>query len=183
MAADTAQADNAGNAGKRLFIGRLDYQGALRETLLAACVGNSRELIWVDASEEPFVDWPLSEAPVLDALTAWVRPGRRLHLLAAQYDSLARRHPRFVRWRGTWSHAIDARAFDAEAATATGRANLAAILLGQGGSASFSLRLFDTLQWRGAQSVEAADALRAREWFDALAQRSCESFAVTTLGL
>jgi 50S ribosomal protein L16 3-hydroxylase len=39
---------------------------------------------------------------------AWARGGRRLLLLAARYDELRRRHHRFVQWRRTWDHLIEA---------------------------------------------------------------------------
>jgi hypothetical protein len=160
-----------------VFEGHGDYVDALRQAILAACAQDSRELFWLDAS---FVDWPLSEPAVLDALTMWVRSSRRLHLLALQYDDLCRRHPRFVQWRTRFSHCISARAYEPEAG---GREGLAAAMFNVGGESSVSLRLFDVQQWRGACSLELADTLRTREWFDALTQRSSESFAATTLGL
>jgi hypothetical protein len=35
-------------------------------------------------------------------------PQRRLVLLAHQFGTLERLHPRFVAWRRTWAHAVDA---------------------------------------------------------------------------
>jgi len=50
-------------------------------------------------------------------------------------------------------------------------------------SAALTVRLFDRHLWRGEISRDAGQRVRALEWFDALAQRSSESFASTTLGL
>ena len=159
------------------FAGRSAYEDALRAALLQACAQGSREIYCVDAC---FVDWPLSEAPVLHALSEWAARPRRLHLLALQYDELRRRHPRFVQWRTRFDHCIEARAYEAGSGDQKGPV---AALFVSGGEQLVSLRLFDTVHWRGAVSLDAADALRTREWFDALAQRSAESFAATTLGL
>lgn len=164
----------------RIIEGRGEFVAALREILLQACAENCRELYWLDAS---FVDWPLSDPELLAALTAWARPPRRLHLLAAQYEDLRLRHPRFVQWRVQWGHCVQARAFEADVAAGAGKPALAAAVLASGGERPLSLRLFEGPAWRAAVSTMPADALRTREWFDALAQRSSESFAVTTLGL
>ncbi|MDN3921891.1 hypothetical protein [Roseateles violae] len=163
-------------AASGLFEGYVAYGEALRETLLQACASGCREQFWIDAG---FVDWPLSEPALLEALSSWARlPGRRLHLLALDYEDLRRRHPRFVQWRAAFGHCVEARAYEPQ----SGGAGLAAALF-TGGGALLSLRLFDAQQWRGSVSREASDGLRTREWFDALAQRSSESFAATTLGL
>jgi hypothetical protein len=113
-------------------------------------------------------------------LTAWARHGRKLHLLALQYDELARRHPRFVRWRRDYAHCVTARAIEPEVRLEAAPESL---LLIAGGDTPLTLRLFDRHLWRGELSVDAARRVGALEWFDALAQRSCESFAPTTLGL
>ena len=160
-----------------VFEGRVGFVSAVREAVLLACAQGCREMYWFDSG---FVDWPLSDPALLAGLTAWARPPRRLHLLALQYDDLRRRHPRFVQWRGNFGHCLDARAIEPELAGSVG---LVAGLFTVGGEQRISLRLFDAEQWRGASSLQAGDALRTKEAFDALAQRSCESFAATTLGL
>lgn len=66
------------------FAGRTDFQRLLTEALAWAGDQGQRELHAWDAS---FVDWPLSDAATLAALTAWARPGRQLHLLALQYTT------------------------------------------------------------------------------------------------
>ncbi|MCE4536632.1 hypothetical protein LXT12_05140 [Pelomonas sp. P7] len=159
------------------FASRADFQGLLVEALSWAAEAGLRELHAWDAS---FVDWPLSDARVLEALTAWAGPGRQLHLLALQYDDVVRRHPRFVRWRRDFAHCVTARAVEPELRLEAAPESL---LLGLGGDMSLSLKLFDRHLWRGELSLDAAHRQRGLEWFDALAQRSSDSFAPTTLGL
>jgi hypothetical protein len=153
------------------FSGRSDFQRHLAALLGAA--EPHRELHAWDAS---FVDWPLSDPTLLAALTAWARPGRRLHLLAWQFDDLAQRHPRFVRWRRDRGHCVSARAVEPE--TRLDDAPEALLVVGPS-----SLRLFDRQLWRGELSATPAARLRAMAWIDAVTQRSAESFASTTLGL
>ncbi|KQW41253.1 MULTISPECIES: hypothetical protein [unclassified Roseateles] len=159
------------------FAGRADFQRLLIETLAWTAEQGCRELHAWDAS---FVDWPLSDAQALAALATWARSGRQLHLLALQYDDVLRRHPRFVRWRRDYAHCVTARAVDPEVRVDAAPESL---LLAAGAESTLTLRLFDRHLWRGEISVDAAQRLRALEWFDALAQRSSDSFAPTTLGL
>lgn len=161
----------------QIFAGRADFQRLLVETLAWANEQGCRELHAWDAS---FVDWPLSEAAALAALTAWAKHGRQLHLLALQYDDVVRRHPRFVRWRRDFAHCVTARAVEPELRLEAAPESL---LLAVTPEATVSLRLFDRHLWRGELSLDAAQRLRGLEWFDALAQRSSDSFAPTTLGL
>ncbi|MFG6414047.1 hypothetical protein ACG02S_09080 [Roseateles sp. DC23W] len=159
------------------FAGRAEFHRALIATLGWAAEQGCREL---HAWDESFADWPLSQADALTALTAWARAGRQLHLLALQYDDVVRVHPRFVRWRRDWAHCVTARAVEPELRLEEAPQSL---LLALGPQGSVSLRLFDRHLWRGELSLETAQRQRCLEWFDALAQRSSESFAPTTLGL
>lgn len=159
------------------FAGRAEFQRLLVEALAWAAEQGCRELHAWDAS---FVDWPLSDAQALAALATWARHGRQLHLLALQYDDIVRRHPRFVRWRRDYAHCVTARAVEPELRL---EAVPESLLLAVGAESTRTLRLFDRHLWRGEVSLDAAQRLRGLEWFDALAQRSSESFAPTTLGL
>jgi hypothetical protein len=159
------------------FAGRAGFQRVLGDTLAWASAQGCRELHAWDAS---FVDWPLSDANVLAALTAWARPARQLHLLALQYDDVARRHPRFVRWRRDYAHCVTARAVEPEVRLEAAPQSL---LLAVSADLKLTLRLFDRHLWRGELSLDAAEHQRGLEWFDALTQRSSDSFAPTTLGL
>lgn len=159
------------------FAGRGEFQRVLQEMLAWAAEQGCRELHAWDAS---FVDWPLSDAQVLASLASWARAGRQLHLLALQYDDIARRHPRFVRWRRDYAHCVTARAVEPELRLEAAPESL---LLAVGAAGVVTVRLFDRHLWRGEVSPEAGERLRSLEWFDAAAQRSSEAFAPTTLGL
>lgn len=159
------------------FEGRAEFQRLVQEALAWAAEQGCRELHAWDAS---FVDWPLSEATVLASFAAWARAGRQLHLLALQYDDVVRRHPRFVRWRRDYAHCVTARAIEPELRLEAAPEGL---LLAVGAAGQLTLRLFDRHLWRGEISLEPGDRLRAMEWFDAIAQRSSDSFPPTTLGL
>lgn len=159
------------------FAGRAEFQRLLIETLAWAAQQGCRELHAWDAS---FVDWPLSDAQTLAALAAWSRQGRQLHLLALQYDDIVRRHPRFVRWRRDYAHCVTARAVEPELRLEAAPESL---LLVADAESALTLRLFDRHLWRGELSLDAAQRQHGLEWFDALAQRSSDSFAPTTLGL
>jgi hypothetical protein len=160
-----------------IFEGRVAYGEALRTTLLALCQQGSREIFCVAPS---FVDWPWSDPAVLDALTAWGRRGRTLHLMAHQYEDLRRRHPRFVQWRTTFDHCVDAREHEPEGEEGRGPE---AALFAEGGEQQRSLRLLESVLARGVLSAQPAVSLRLRQWFDALAQRSEPAFPASTLGL
>lgn len=159
------------------FASRADFQRLLVEALAWVSEQGCRELHAWDAG---FVDWPLSDATALAALTSWARTGRQLHLLALQYDDVVRRHPRFVRWRRDYAHCVTARAIDPEVRLEVAPESM---LLAVGADSTLSLRLFDRHLWRGEVSLDSAERLRGLEWFDALAQRSSDAFAPTTLGL
>lgn len=167
----------ADGVNARHFSGRAEFQRLVVEALEWADMDGCRELHAWDAS---FADWPLSDANLLSALTRWARQGRQLHLLALQYDDVVRRHPRFVRWRRDFAHCVTARAVEPDLNVDGG---VQGLLLASGANGPLSLRLFDRHLWRGELSREPGERLRALEWFDALAQRSSDSFAPTTLGL
>ena len=87
------------------FEGREGFRQIVRDALAAAADAGWREIILADAD---FSEWPLGERAVVESLQAWSRSGRRCVLLARKYDDVLRRHPRFVQWRGRWSHIITA---------------------------------------------------------------------------
>lgn len=159
------------------FAGRSEFQRVILETWAWVAEQGCREVHAWDAS---FVDWPWSDAAVLSSLASWARAGRQLHLLALQYDDIARRHPRFVRWRRDYAHCVTARAVEPELRLEAAPESL---LQAVGAAGVVTVRLFDRHLWRGEVSLDAGDRLRSMEWFDAAAQRSSEAFAPTTLGL
>ncbi len=155
------------------FAGRIAFQQRVRGLLAEAARSGWNELHCMDAD---FAHWPLGEAEVLASLSAWVRPHRRLTLLACGYDELARRHPRWVAWRRLWSHAVVCRQIEAEIAAA----DVPTLFVAPGGR---MLRLLEGVHWRGTTSSAATDIARASDAFDAISQRSAEAFGPTTLGL
>ena len=115
---------------------------------------------------------------LLDALHQWALPHRRLRLLAADYEPLRRVHPRFVQWRQLHDHVISARAYeptDLERSKPTPEG----LVLAPG------LLVFK--RWtptRASLSLRnAREEATTQEWFDAIEQRSTDSFAGSTLGL
>lgn len=88
------------------FEGREAFAQQVRGALAAAAREGWREIVLCDAD---FADWPLGERAVAQHLHDWSASGRRCTLIAQRWDEVARRHARFVSWRRTWSHLIEAR--------------------------------------------------------------------------
>jgi hypothetical protein len=148
-----------------------EFTAAVRACLLDALHGGVNEIVCCDRD---FADWPLNEPVLIEALTAWARPPRRLLLLANDYEPLRRRCPRFVQWRTTWAHCVEARApEDGD------QPPLPTILL----AGRCSVELLDREHVRGRCSDDPFDARDARERLDAISQRSIPGFATTVLGL
>ena len=159
-----------------LFEGRFDgpteFSDLVRQALAHAAQAGWRDLVISDAN---FFDWPLGERAVIDSLNAWAGPGRKLTMLAHHYDTVLRKHPRFVTWRTKWSHLVECRG--------SARADPLEIpsLLVAG---NWVLHRVDPLRSVGLAGTEperrvaAAEALR--EWLD---RKSNPAFAATTLGL
>lgn len=149
------------------------WTAALHWGLQTAIAQGARKLTCVDVD---FADWPLNDAAWLQPLAAWLRlPQRRLVLLAARFDEVPRRHPRFVAWRSDWAHAVDALQAPDELA-----GSLPSVLLDD---REVSVQLLDPVHWRGRAALDARAAHLLRERIDAVLQRSAVSFPVKTLGL
>lgn len=157
-----------------VLIGRSDCVQALRAMLLALAQQPS-PADELRAWSADFADWPLDEPAVLDALTQWLRPaGRRLSLLARDYDAVQRRLPRFAAWRRPWVHRIAAwRLADdqqpAEPAWLWSR--------------TAGVRWHDNVHWRGLLVHDRAALVQWREQTDAWLQHSEASWPVSPLGL
>jgi hypothetical protein len=89
------------------FQGPDTFRDLVRAALAAAKEQGWRELI---LSDPDFSDWPLGERAVAESLSEWSGSGRKCILLARSWDEVVRRHARFVGWRRTWAHIIEARA-------------------------------------------------------------------------
>jgi len=158
--------------GHQVLATRGACREAIRATLAEAARAGCRELFLCDVD---YADWPLGERAVIDSLTRWAYGHRRLTLFAVGFEALSQRHPRWLQWRRRWSHVVECRALEE---TEPGR--VPSLLLAPGVA---TLRIFDTVHWRGSLSLAEADAIRCRETVDALMQRSVESFPATALGL
>ena len=155
-----------------LITSRAEFHAALRQAFETLATAGARE-VWL--CDEDFADWPLGERAIVELLTRWAASNRKLTLLARSFDEVARRHPRWVEWRRSWSHIVSCRAN-----TEMASGEFPTLLLGIG---TVSLRLSDTVHPRGRLSHEKADEIRCKEQIDAVMQRSEEAFPATTTGL
>jgi hypothetical protein len=89
------------------LVGRVAFTDLVRQGLATAAQEGWPRILLCDAD---FADWPLGERDVVGSLHAWSMRGRSLHLLARDYSVLRQMHPRFVHWRTTWSHLVEAHA-------------------------------------------------------------------------
>ncbi len=152
---------------------RAGFAAAVRWGFETAFTRGARRIVTVDRD---FAQWPLDDPALLESLTRWLkRPQRQWVLLAATYDEMARRHPRFVRWRADWAHAISPYAPPPE-----DRVELPSLLVDDG---PVVVQLFDAVHWRGRALLDAREARSWRENLDALLQRSGPEFPVSRLGL
>ncbi len=146
---------------------------ALRWGFTRAMASASRRIVCVDTN---FDEWPLNAADLHSELTVWLRgPQRQLVLLAAHFEHVPQRHPRFMAWRPAWAHAVVPVAVPPEWADA-----VPSLLLDD---ADTLVELRDPLLWRGHASTDGRSAHLAREQVQVLLQRAESAFPVHTLGL
>jgi len=153
------------------FEGRVAFQQLVREALACAARDGWREIILCDAD---FHDWPLGERAVIESLRSWSASGRRCTLLARGYDEVVRRHARFVTWRQTWSHIVDARG----CASADPLELPSAIW-----SPGWVMQRIDPERSNGVSGSEAERRVLLRETLQEWLAKSSPAFPATTLGL
>ncbi len=153
------------------FQGRDAFRQLVREALAAAAREGWREIILCDSD---FEDWPLDERATVQSLQDWSQGGRKCILLARRWDGVIRRHARFVTWRGTWSHIIDARACPSADPT-----ELPSALW----TPAWVLERRDLERCRGYSGAEPQRRLLLREKINEWLSKSSPSFPATTLGL
>jgi len=152
---------------------RAEFEAALLWAARAAVARGARRIHLLDAE---FAAWPLGDAGLLTALTAWLRlPQRRLVMLARDYEALPRLHARFVAWRRDWVHAVDTLALPQDV-----QLELPTLFVDDG---PVSVQLIDPVHWRGRASLDERTATLWRESVDALLQRSEAAFPAHHLGL
>ncbi|MGA8516425.1 MAG: hypothetical protein WB821_16810 [Burkholderiaceae bacterium] len=153
------------------FNGRTVFQQLVRDALAAAAREGWREIILCDAS---FDDWPLGERAVVESLSAWSKTGRTFTLLAKRYEGFGERLPRFVTWRGRWSHIINAHAVPSADAL-----DLPSAIY----SPNWVMHRIDPVHCKGIASHDAQRRVALREDIEAWLHKSSPAFAATTLGL
>jgi hypothetical protein len=153
------------------FEGRVAFGDMVRSALACAAEEGWRELILCDAS---FGDWPLGERAVADSLQAWSRPGRKVILLARRYDEVMRRHARFIKWRQTWSHIIEARG-----CPSADELDFPSVIW----SPKWVMQRLDPERCNGVSGGEPERRVAVREQLAEWLQKSSPAFPSTTLGL
>lgn len=160
------------NGDGRAIDSRRGFHAAIREAFASLAASACGEVVICDVD---FADWPLGEICVVDGLTQWVRPHRKLMVYAQNFDDVPRRHPRWLRWRRQFAHAVECRVVEP-----LEHSRMPVLFAASGG---LTVRLFDAARYRGTLSSNRGDAVLAREMIDAISQRSADGWPATTLGL
>jgi hypothetical protein len=105
MSTEAPHTDPAPPLPEGRLVGRLAFADAVRAAAAAAA---PQAWASITLADDDFADWPLGERGVVEGLNAWAHQGRRLRLLARDFSALRQQHPRFVQWRTTWAHLIEA---------------------------------------------------------------------------
>lgn len=153
------------------FHGADEFRQLVRDALAAASREGWREII---LSDPGFIDWPLGERVVAQSLQAWSKTGRKCILLARRWDEVTSRHARFVTWRRTWAHIVDARACP----SADPLEIPSAIW-----TPSWVMERRDVDNSRGYMGSEADRRLTLREKLNEWLSKSTPSFPSSTIGL
>lgn len=150
------------------FEGRSGFAELVRQAFAAAAAQGWREIILCDVN---FEDWPLGERVVAQSLNDWSASGRKLTMLAQNYDEVTRRHARFVTWRRTWSHIVDCRGH--------GSGDLPSVFWSPG----WAFERLDLVHSTGVAGSEAGRRVALKERLNEKLLRSSPAFAATTLGI
>ena len=153
------------------FSGRVEFTGLIRQALEAAARQGWPEII---LSDPDFHDWPLGERAVAQALNEWSHAGRKLTILARNYDEVFRRHARFVAWRRTWGHIVECRG----SASANAEEIPSALW-----SPGWVFERLDLQRSAGVAGSEAVRRVALRERLNERLRKSSPAFPATTLGL
>ena len=153
------------------FAGRHDFAGLVRLALQVASQQGWSSLL---LSDPDFADWPLGEREVIESLNAWAGRGRRLRLLARDFSPVLLQHPRFVQWRVTWSHLIEAQQWPAATPT-----DLPSAIW----SPSWMMERLDLPRCAGVSGVDAARRTALLERLESAWHHGGPGFPATTLGL
>jgi len=153
------------------FEGPTEFAELIRLAFAAAAAQGWRNIIICDST---FEDWPLGERAVAQSLNDWSSSGRKLTMLAKNYNQVMRRHARFVTWRRKWAHIIECRAN-----AAISPDDMPSALW----SPAWVFQRLDLTRSTGVSGTEAARRVALRERLDECLKFSSPAFAATTLGL
>ena len=153
------------------FCGPAEFAELVRGALAAAAAQGWREIIICDST---FETWPLGERVVAQSLHDWSKSGRKLTMLAKNYNQVVRKHARFVSWRRTWTHLVECRANAALSDDELPRALWSPVWVFQ---------TLDLARCTGVCGSEPVRKVALKERLDECLRLSSPSFAATTLGL
>jgi hypothetical protein len=153
------------------FSGPREFADMIRLAFATAAHQGWREIILSDAG---FEDWPLGERAVSESLNAWSKTGRKMTILARNYDELLRRHARFVTWRRTWAHIIECRANPSISADSFPSALW---------SPAWVFQRLDLAHCTGVAGPEVARRVHLGEQLHECLLKSSAAFPATTLGI
>lgn len=151
--------------------GRTVFVDLLRQAFAAAAREGWPRIVLCDPD---FADWPLGEREVVASLNAWAARGRTIQLLARDYGVLRQAHPRFVQWRTTWSHLLEAHACREASAD-----ELPSVLW----SPSWTLQRLDPVRCTLVASRAPERRVALQEQLQQWSMKSTPAFPASTLGL
>ena len=167
----TADMPEPGPLPEGRLSGRQAFADLVRQALETAAREGWPRIVLCDAD---FADWPLGDRDVVASLNAWSTRGRSLQLLAREYGVLRQLHPRFVQWRVTWSHLVEAQA--CPAATVE---ELPSLLW----SPVWTLQRLDTVRCTMVASRSAERRVALQEQLQQWWLKGTPAFPASTLGL
>ena len=153
------------------FMGRVAFDALILNAFQQAASEGWSEMIFSDVD---FLDWPLNQTAVVEALNAWAFAGRRLTLLANRYEEVHRHQPRFVMWRRTWGHLVEARVCDEPT-----RGDVPSALW----SPSWFLHRTDSVHHSGYCGVDRVMRAQLKEGLTERLRASAPGFPSSVLGL
>jgi hypothetical protein len=150
-----------------------DFQARV-EAGMAMLAAEPVDVLLVDPD---FVKWPLGGRAVMAAFDQWALGSTRRYLtvLAADFDSMPRNHPRWVAWRSRWSHRVRCM----QAPPDLCREVRTTLVLGS----VLAMRVIEPRLGRGLWTRDVDQIAAWRMEADVILQRSSEAFPPTTLGL
>lgn len=155
------------------FDGWLSFQDRLLAGMAVAAV-QPADLIFCDVD---FKHWPMGSVSMLDAFHQWVMASSvaQCRLMAAHFDEMPRRHPRWLAWRQPWGHRVKCLQMPEDVAQSVVPTFIVKDQLG--------IRVIDSLTGAG---LWTRDIGTVREWtleVDVISQQCHEAMPSTTLGL